>query len=304
MKKTLFFLLAVSMITHAFSQADTSITPGNYDYITPEGWLTQKNKDHILLQNPQSGCAIRLLDPQPSSGDIEQDCKAVFDIMYQGWQYRNTGERKYTLSKGYLTKGLEYCMMEAAMSKMSADQTRYDGFEDGAAMIVKAGSKIIILSIRHTDLMAHIDCDRNYNTWRRFFNSFTVKGVKVIKNESDAAQRIIGGWSMLENSASGEYVFAANGNYAFVGAIGSTYTTRDFNYDYLHIKTYSFKGDGKYTIASNKLKLQKRNRTPENIQFRFEKVNHGGAGWKDRIYMLQTLAVNGKENEVCYEKEK
>ncbi len=35
-------------------------------------------------------------------------------------------------------------------------------------------------------------------------------------------------------------------------------------------------------------------------QFRFEKVNHGGTGWKDRIWMLKKDETG--ERELCYEK--
>jgi hypothetical protein len=76
-------------------------TNASYDYIAPDGWQVQNNKDHVLLQNMQSGCLIRILQPQASSGNMEQDAKNVFDVMYNGWQYQKTGEQKYTLTKGY-----------------------------------------------------------------------------------------------------------------------------------------------------------------------------------------------------------
>lgn len=274
----------------------------DYDFIAPEGWQVQNNKDHIQVQNRQSGCTIRILDPQPSSGSLEQDAKAVFEMMYNGWQYQKTGEQKYNVSKGFLPKGLEYCMMEAGMSKLSADGSRYDGFEEGAALIVKAGAHIVIISVRHnTSLMAHNDCERKYETWRRFFNSFTVKNAMVPKNTEDPHQRIIGRWTMTEAGASGEYVFAANGNYAFVGALGTTSTSSDDYYKYLHIKTYAFQGDGSYSISGNQLTKAKRGvNNPERVQFRFEKVNKGGTGWNDRLYLLSKNTLG--ENEVCYEK--
>jgi hypothetical protein len=279
-------------------QTGTGIGPGNYDFITPEGWKLERKTDHLLIQNPESGCLIRIIQ-QPSSGNLEKDAENVFNVMYAGWQPQKTGRDQYILSKGYLPSGLEYCMMEAGMKKLSADGSRYDGFEDGAAMVVKAGTQIAIISVRHnSSLMAHGDCHRKYNTWRRFFNSFNVKNAPVQKNEEDPAQRIIGSWSMAESGATGQYVFAANGNYAFYGAIGTSSTSRDYNYEYLHIKTYAFQGDGSYSINNNQLRLQKRG-TTEQAQFRFEKANYGGTGWKDRLWIL----TKGKfgENEVCYE---
>lgn len=278
-----------------------AITLNDYDFIAPEGWRVQNNKDHIQIQNMQSGCLIRIIAPQPSSGDLEKDAKAVFDMMYNGWQFQKSGEQQYVLSKGFLPKGLEYFMMEAPMS-MTGSDGRYN-LEEGAALIVKAGTQIAIISVRHnSSLLAHDACYRRYNTWRRFFNSFTVKNAAVAKNEEDVSKRIIGKWEMSESGASGGYIFAANGNYAFSGAIGSSYTTADYRYEYLHIKTYAFQGDGSYSLSGNQLTLKKHGgRDTEQVRLRFEKVNRGGTGWKDRLCMLKKASFG--ENEVCYEKQ-
>jgi hypothetical protein len=139
MKQISIFLIAISVINPINAHSQNN----KYDFITPEGWQVQNNKDHIRIQNIQSGCLIQILGAQPSSGNMEQDAKAVFEMMYNGWQYQKTGEQQYTLSKGFLPKGLEYCMLEAGMSKLSADGARYDGFEEGAALIVKAGAQIV-----------------------------------------------------------------------------------------------------------------------------------------------------------------
>ena len=275
-----------------------AITLNDYDFLPPKGWQIQKNKDHILLQNLQSGCAIRILEPQPSSGNLEQDVNNVFEMMYKGWQYQKSGEYKYVLSKGYLFKGLEYFMKSAAMS-MTGGDGRYN-LEEGVAMVIKTGSQVVIISVRHnSSTLSHRDCEIKYDTWPRFFNSFTVKNADTPKNTEDAAARIIGAWSQTESGASSEYVFAGNGRYALVGALGSTFTSRDINYEYLHIRTYAFQGDGSYSISENQLTLKK-NGGVETFIFRFEQVNHGGVGWKDRICFLKTDAYG--QSEVRYEK--
>lgn len=279
---------------------DGTIKLSDYDFTAPDKWQLQKNRDHLLIQNMQSGCAIRILEPQPSSGDLEKDAKTVFNMMYAGWQYQKAGEYQYVLSKGFLPKGLEYCMMEAPMS-MTATDGRYN-LEEGAGLVIKAGTQIVIVSVRHNSgLIGHDECRLKYNTWRRFFNSFTVKNAIIPGNTSDAASRIIGGWSQIESGASSVYVFAANGNYALYGALGTSSTSRDYNYEYLHIKTYAFNGDGNYNISGNQLTLEKRSdHKSEQVRFRFEKVNHGGRGWKERLWMLTKDRFG--ENEVVYEK--
>jgi len=280
----------------------------NYSFIAPEKWLTHREKDYIMLSQSQTnepGCIIIIFPPQPSCGDLEKDAQNVFNQMYPGWQYRSTGEKQYDLSKGYTLQGLEYSMVEAPMSKLSADGSRYDGFEDGAALVIKTGNQIVIIAARHTTMLAHIDCLNKYETWRRFFNSFTVNNAAIPKKtEEESSKRIIGIWTLMGSGpALGEYIFAANGNYQLAGAIGTSSTTTDYNYEYLHIKTYAFQGDGGYSMQGNQLAFRKRgDKNPQQVQFRFEKVNHGDTGWKDRLYMLKTDPTLGTRYEVCYER--
>jgi hypothetical protein len=69
------------------------------------------------------------------------------------------------------------------------------------------------------------------------------------------------------------------------------------------MKSYSFTGDGSYSINANQLTLNKRGaKTPEKIPIRFESVNHGGTGWKDRLYMMGNDVAG--EYEVSYERSK
>ncbi|MBA4053507.1 MAG: hypothetical protein C0490_02230 [Marivirga sp.] len=314
MKKILVTLLLLSEYVNVLSQTDSfnnvmgHVAFNNYSFIAPENWQIREEKDFITLTQSQTGelgCVIIVFSPQPSSGDLETDAQNVFTQMYSGWQFRSTGEKQYDLSKGQTLQGLEYSMVEAPMSKMSADGSRYDGFEDGAALVIRTGNKIVIIAVRHTTMLAHNDCLNKYETWRRFFNSFTVKNAAVPKNTDDeSSKRIVGVWKLTGSGpALGEYIFAANGNYQLAGAIGTSYTTTDYKYEYLYIKTYAFQGDGSYSMEGNQLTFRKReNKNPERAQFRFEKVNHGDTGWRDRLYMLKTDSALGTKYEVCYEK--
>jgi hypothetical protein len=298
MKKSFLLVLyiTITIMLHAQSQRSDVVSMRDYEFLAPEGWQAQNNGDHILFQNMQSGCLIRVVAPQPSSGDLEQDANAVFDLMYTGWQYRNSGTDQYMLSKGYLSKGLEYCMKEAAVSNANE-------WQDGAALIVRAGSQIVIISVRHnSSMMAHNDCLRKYNTWRRFFNSFTVKNATLPKaSEEDPAKRIVGLWKVVAGMVVSDYIFAANGHYQHGGAIGTSSTTTDDHYKYTHYTSYSFEGDGNYSIGDKRLMLAKKGAASEVIPIRFEKVNHSDNRWIDRLYMLKTDVAG--EYEVCYEKQ-
>jgi hypothetical protein len=265
------------------------ITLNDYEFIPPEGWVVQRNTDDLLLQNPQSGCLIRIFEPQATSGNLEQVSRAVFEQMYVGWQFRQTRERRYLLSTGVLPKGLDYFMTEAEMSK---DGAELGGFQDGAALIVKAGSQIVIIAVRHASLMSdHRRCVVTYATWRRFFNSFTVRNTPIVREaEGELSRRIVGRWAMTEGLAVGEYVFAANGTYASGGAFGSSASGAVSNAS----------RDGRYSMAADQLIMSRPVGTVEQVRFRFERVNHGGTGWRDRLYMLKKDAFG--ETEVSYER--
>ena len=177
--------------------------------------------------------------------------------------------------------------------------------EDGAALVMQAGNQVIILSVRHSSLMSHWDCKNKYDRWARFFNSLDVKrAVRPTETIPDPQKRIIGIWKLASGGvAAGEYIFAANGNFKLTGAIGSSTTTSDYYYEYTYITSYAFEGDGSYSLDGNKLILKRPTETvPQQRQFRFEEVNHGGTGWAERIYLLSYDASIDGLTEVCYEK--
>lgn len=274
----------------------------DYEFTAPDGWQTQNQPDHLLLSQSADpmGCVIQILPPQPSSGNLEQDANAVFEMMYRGWHYQKAGEGQQALSRGVLPKGLPYCMKEASMSATGPDG-RYH-LEEGAALVIQAGDQVAIVAVRHRSVLAHNDCLNRYETWRRFFNSFTVRGATTVAPETGkAAERIVGVWSQSGGGAIGDYVFAANGHYAVAGGLGSSSTSRDDRHEYLHLRSHAWSGDGTYTIAGGQLLLRGRGGDePQRMPFRFEQVNHGGTGWKDRLWLLKT-DVHGR-TEVCYEK--
>jgi|GEM_PF-2684112 len=276
----------------------------NYSYIAPARWYMQKTKDYVLLHQSQTigeGCAITIFPPMASSGSLEKDAKSIFSQMYPGWQYRYNGENRDALSKGFTPQGLEYFMMEAPMHKMRPDGYYYD-YEDGAVLVIGNGKQITVIAGRHNRLMACF-CNHQYEYWRRFFNSFTVKNAILPKTLPEpVSKRIIGDWMSMGGSALSEYIFAANGNYQFIGAFATTTKTTSGGYEYLNIRTSGFKGDGAYTFKGNQLTFRKHGgKQTEQVTFRFDKVNRGGLGWKDRLFMYKKDQVG--EYEVGYEKQ-
>ena len=294
--------LMAALAVDGIGWAEASMSD-HYDYIPPEGWQVENRPDHVLLRQgaDAAGCVIQILPLQVSSGDLKQDANAVFEMMYPGWNYQKAGEQKFTSSRGVLPKGLRYFMKEAAMNATGADG-RYL-LEEGAALVVQAGAQVAIVAVRHRSVLAHNDCLNRYETWRRFFNSFTVKGAEVVPaaEKNQVAERLVGVWSQAGGGAAGDYVFAANGRYAFAGGLGSSFTRSEGEDTFVHIRSHAWSGDGSYEISGQELILRRRGEEEsQGVPLRFEEVNHGGAGWKDRMWLLKTDR-HGR-TEVCYEK--
>jgi hypothetical protein len=304
------FVLSIKKNPSSGSIADppattSHITINDYKFIAPERWYGSKSKDYILLsqtQSPERGCLIGVSSPQPSSGNLENDAKSIFNQLYSGWQYRNSGEKHDVIAKGYTQQGYEYCLVEASMQKPRPDGYYFD-YEKGSVYVIRVGSQVIIITGRHERGEMVCFCDYQYEYWGRFFNSFAVNNYTPPKDvNNNSSGRIIGSWQSIGGSALVKYIFAGNGQYMFIGAYS---TTRRVDYSTIEMKTSGFKGDGSYALKGNQMILTKvgeRNNS-EVMKYRLEQVNHSSAGWTDRLYILATSTVDGKEYQVCYEKE-
>jgi hypothetical protein len=287
---------------NAMSNATTNRPAGSYEdysYTMPEKWITKRENGFMHLiqeENGKYGCYISLFNPETSSGNIETDVRNYFAAMYKGWQLLNVG--RDVVTKGYTWQGIEYCMMEGSMMRPKGEQ--YD-YEEGGIIAFKFGNTLGIASIRHEPVGLYCQCKKNFNTWGRFVNTFTLKGFTPAPPAQNPSSMIVGSWMLAQGGALNNYIFAANNRYQYYGGYG----------DYVKVdattiasRSTVFKGDGKYVVAGNKLTItpDSRKNQPETYRVRFEKVNAGGKGWKDRIYLLNENPVGGKPYESIYER--
>ena len=293
---------ATAMKETKFDNEKSSVGLSDYQFVSPARWYSFKNANYIMLSSTQSaqwGCLLTIFPSQPSSGNLETDARNIFNQMYNGWQYRNSGEKREDVSKGYTVQGLEYCMIEAPMQKPKPGGYYYD-YENGQVLVVSAGKQITVITGRHERGEMVCFCKNQYDYWDQFFNSFTISGITPKSTNDDVKKRIIGTWQSMGGSALVKYIFAANGRYQFIGAYTST---SRISSDMIEMRTSGFTGDGAYSISGNKLTTAKDHDKPDVSQYRLEKVNHGGTGWKDRLYLLSKSSVDGALYEVCYERE-
>jgi hypothetical protein len=280
----------------------SSVSLNDYQFVPPARWFTYKNPNYIVLsstQSPDYGCLLNIFPAQPTSGNLETDARNIFNQMYNGWQYRNSGDRREDVSIGHTLQGLEYCMIEAPMQRPKPGGYYYD-YENGQVLVISVGKQITVITGRHERGEMVCFCRNQYDYWDQFFNSFTVNGITAKKSGDEVSKRIVGTWQSMGGSALTKYIFAANGRYQFIGAYTST---SRISSDMIEMRTSGFTGDGSYSFSGNKLTITKAHDNPDVSQYRLEKVNHGGTGWKDRLYLLSKSVVDGALYEVCYEKQ-
>ena len=105
----------------------------------------------------------------------------------------------------------------------------------------------------------------------------------------------------LRGRSIGEYIFAANGRFQYLGSFGS-YTK--ISNEWIELKTSAWQGDGSYTIQGDQLILKRNGeKKGDEYRFRFESINQGSTGWKDRLCLLNEHPLdNLPPYEACYEK--
>jgi hypothetical protein len=309
MKK--YLLMGVSLLLVHLVSAQTRRSDSNkivtgmeqYRYIPPQDWNTKKGNGFITFTQPPSNgqsCVLTLISPQQSSGNLGTDAQAIFSQMYQGWKFNYDGERQYEFIKGRTKQGLEYCMMEASMVRQRPGEESWD-YETGAAVAIGIGKQMAIVALRHEPIGLYCKCRHRYDYWGRFLSSFAVENFSPVLqgNEADT-RRIIGSWMFSGQGTIGEYIFAANGRYQYIGGYGSvTQITREM----IEIKSSVFDGDGSYTIQGDKISFRKKGQAPESNPFRFEIRKKGTGTWTDYICIVNEHPPDGgKPYEVCYEK--
>jgi hypothetical protein len=61
------------------------------------------------------------------------------------------------------------------------------------------------------------------------------------------------------------------------------------------------RGTGRWLAPAGAVRSSAPTSEREQVRLRFERVNHGGTGWRDRLYLLKKDAFG--ENEVFYERQ-
>jgi len=279
-----------------------AIKNNEYQFIPPDNWArgNQNGTQQFTRRyTPELACVLTIYPLRTINSDLETEVKKIFGQQYSGWRFYYADQRKDEIRKGYTKQGLEYCLMEAAMVR-DRPGNGWD-YETGAVLLVKSGKQYAVVTIRHESTGIHCVCNEQYTCWGRFFDSFTVENIPVSPVSEDKSKIILGSWMTSGNRAIGEYIFAANGRYQYIGGYGSM---TEIDSRTIELKSSAFQGDGKYIINGDRLLLKRDGEKNETVYgFRIERFNKGSTGWKERIVLLNLRPASGSDPyEVSYER--
>ena len=278
-------------------------TLADYVFTPPEGWTTTQYPDGIVLNSPgyNTGerCLISLWPMRPAGNKLLNDANSLFIDVFKTYELRSSSTPGSTI-KGISQPGWEYAIVKKSIGKPGGDYATLFGF----VFVAKLGNQLAAISGMSKDpLVSSCFGLMLTDVWPKFFYSLEFKNWKSSEKEQTLAKRIPGVWMSVTATAADRYVIAPNGRYA--SAAGAQSYTRLSSTEVLQITDVYF-GDGSYAIKGNHMIFKNDNNkdNPLTSLVRLEQESRDdGKTWVDKLYLLQKSGVDGKEYEVCYERQ-
>jgi len=236
---------------------------GGIGFIAPEGWqVTQQGQAAILVgpvKKEWQPCVI-VIDPTvPPANDLARQAEMVVNANFG----RNFGP--YHGSGGTDLKSDQL----QGVSAMGWPYVDLFGQLGGSNFYVRTflaqyGNRAVALM----GLTSAVDClGSNYlrsnDIFQLLFHSLQLPG--FTQETGDLAKQIVGSWQSVSSSAGVGLIYAANGHFDDVGAIGSYHVT---NLGQLIYETQSaWPGSGSYQVAGDRLTMRRNGRDPETTLF-------------------------------------
>jgi hypothetical protein len=277
----------------------------NYTFAAPQGWAAQKFTDGgIILSSPVytggEKCSMTLLPMRASSGNLQNDATAILFESFKGFQPAQSPEATLpSMIKGISPQGWEYFIVKKFM-KPPGNFAVIMTF----AFVAKLGNQVAaIVGSSKDPLVSACFGELQTNVWPKFFYSLQFKNWKPATSENALAKKLPGIWMAATATAGDRFVFASNGRFA-----GASASQRYYNLSSSQLLTVTdaYFGDGAYRINNNQILLTKDSNksSPDKGWFRIEQESKDdGRTWKDKLYLLRTSIVDGKEYELCYERQ-
>jgi hypothetical protein len=275
---------------------------GEYVFSTPPGWQANQYSDGITLTSPASAtgerCLIQMWPMRQAGANMQADANSIFQQVFQGYEPRfrtdRGGELRPSVVHGISGQGWEYLIVKRGIGHPGPYATLL-----GFVFVAKLGNWLGVVSGLSKDpLISSCMGELQGNAWPKFFYTLGFKSWTNTDQSAALRQRMIGTWTIATANVADQFTFAANGRYAS-GAASQQYT--NINNSEVLTTTQGFFGNGAYTLRGNAITLMPddKSRRAEAGFVRVEEESQDeGRTWTQRLYLMRTSSVDGKEYEV------
>ena len=266
----------------------------DYVYTAPPGWSIKQYSDGIVISAPDHGnerCLLSLWPMRNAGSDLWTDANNIFAEVFKGYQPKNNGLTPNSIIKGISPQGWEYVIIKKSIG-INGYATVF-----GFLFVARLGNQLAPISGISKDPMVSA-CFGLLQTdvWPKFFYSLQFRNWK--NSAPGISKQIIGDWIGGGATAAGKFSFAPNGRYANAEASQQYHSMSDGE---VLATTQGFFGDGAYTLKGNQITLIKDRdkNNPEHGYIRVEEESiDNGINWTEKLFLLRTSSVDGKEYEV------
>ncbi|MFI5156134.1 MAG: hypothetical protein ACHQEM_08105 [Chitinophagales bacterium] len=270
----------------------------DYVYTAPAGWSTKVNTDGIVMTAPDHGserCVLTIWPMRSSGNDIWTDAGNIYAEVFREFEPRNDGFTPNSIVRGLSPQGWEYVIIKRDIG------IRGYGTMYGFIFLAKLGNLLAPISGISKDPMVSACFGLLMNdVWPKFFYSLQFRNWR--NSGTGITKQIIGEWIGGGATAAGKYTFAPNGRYG--DAMAAQQYAPMANGEVL-TSTQAYFGNGSYSIKGNQITLisDSRKNSPEIGYLRLEQESiDNGRNWTEKLYLLRISAIDGKEYEVNFKR--
>jgi hypothetical protein len=311
MKRTIVLAIFLSAIASGNGQPGRNPSNGqsspdpslnDYLYTIPPGWSPTSYPDGIVLAPPVSStgerCLLQIWPMRPTSGNLGQDAVQAFQQVFTAFKTTNSQyATRNSFVRGTSAQGWDYFMIKNAIQIPGGKSQQVYGF----VFVAGLGNKVAVISGLSKDPLVSACFGLNLtDVWPNFFYSLHFKGWNSSVPTQEMMKRIAGAWIAVTATAGDKWVFAANGRFASASAAQRYYSIS--SNEAISV-TDAYFGDGAWSLDGNAVVLTKDNDkgNPRRGWIRLEQESYdNGNTWKEKLYLLRTSTVDGKEYEVAY----
>ncbi|HVS95225.1 MAG TPA: hypothetical protein VHE54_02030, partial [Puia sp.] len=270
------------------------------------GWSPTRYPDGIVLSAPVSNtgerCLLQIWPMRTASGNLAQDAVQSFRQIFSAYTATNSEfATRNSIIRGTSAQGWDYLVIKNAIRITGSNYQVLFGF----VFVAGLGNRVAVISGISRDPLVSSCFGLNLtDVWPNFFYSLHFKDWTPAAGAQTLQQRISGAWIAATATVADKWVFAGNGRYASAAASQRYYSISSGEAVSV---TDAYFGDGSWSLDGHAILLTKDNdkANPSKGWIRVEQESYdNGNTWTDKLYLLRTSMVDGKEYEMSYHRPK